>query len=206
MLFEFVRFIRQNSRSLFRKKTAEERIISEKMIIREEVKAAKRKMTDEYIDEQAFVVFGKIEVMPEFINAKILMLYWSMKDELPTHNFIRKWSKTKTILLPVVKGSHMTIKPYSANDEMEKNSLGVMEPQSTKEYLDKVDLVIIPGVAFDKNRRRLGRGKGYYDRYFKHKKFPKWGICFDFQLYHNIPSAAFDVRMDKIITASETIS
>jgi 5-formyltetrahydrofolate cyclo-ligase len=52
----------------------------------------------------------------------------------------------------------------------------------------------------------MGRGKGYYDRYFKSKKVEKWGICYDFQLYDKIPAATFDISMNIVFTPSETIS
>jgi len=66
-------------------------------------------------------------------------------------------------------------------------------------------LVIAPGIAFDRKRRRLGRGKGYYDIYFKDKKMKKWGVAFDFQLLDLVPVANFDIKMNKVFTPSFTI-
>lgn len=205
MIRSILNFIKKNTTPLFVIKRADNNISSEKMLIREEVKESKKLMTDENKKEQATAIHSKIESLQEFISAKTILFYWSMNDEVPTHEFIKKWHNTKTILLPVVKGNHMTIKPYSPENIMEKNKLGVLEPQQVADYLDQVDLAIIPGVAFDRNKRRLGRGRGYYDRYFKNKRFHKWGVCFDFQLYHKIPSASFDIRMDKVITPNEII-
>jgi 5-formyltetrahydrofolate cyclo-ligase len=206
MIRDFFRFVGKNTRSLFKKKTPAEIIISEKMKIRDEVRAAKQKFSEELKSYQSDKILEAIESQPEFMNAKTILMYWSMSDEVATHDFIRKWSGEKTILLPVVKGHHMTLRPFTHKDELTKSEMGMMEPLSTQDYLKKVDLAIIPGMAFDRNKRRLGRGKGYYDRYFKNRNFSKWGICFDFQLYHNIPSASFDIRMDKIITPDEIIA
>jgi 5-formyltetrahydrofolate cyclo-ligase len=83
--------------------------------------------------------------------------------------------------------------------------MGIWEPEAQKEYLKQIDLVIAPGIAFDKNKNRLGRGKGYYDKYFNGKKITKIGVCYDFQLLENIPVEPFDVKMDKIITPNYTI-
>jgi 5-formyltetrahydrofolate cyclo-ligase len=190
---------------LFGKLTPEEKMSSEKYIIRKAVKAEKADMTEEFKKIQSEKVFAKIEKMPEFLTSKTILMYWSMSDELSTHAFIRKWCKQKTILLPVVKGHHLTVKIFSTENEMTENEIKVMEPSQKDEYLKKIELAIIPGVAFDKKKRRLGRGKGYYDRFLKHKGIQKWGVGFDCQLYELIPSAAFDVNMDRIITPEVTI-
>jgi len=206
MLRNFFLFMGKNTRRLFKKRTQAEIIISEKMKIRDEVKEAKHKIADEIKRFQSDQILEKIELQKEFIDAKTVLMYWSMSDEVATHDFIRKWSEEKTILLPVVKGQHMTLRPFSHKENLAKNEMGMMEPLSSQDYLKQVDLAIIPGIAFDRNKRRLGRGKGYYDRYFKNRNFSKWGICFDFQLYHNIPSASFDIRMDRVITPNEIIA
>ena len=72
-----------------------------------------------------------------------------------------------------------------------------------KDYLKKIvkpDLLIIPGLAFGKNGERLGRGKGYYDRYLEHFKGLKIGICFEDQILDKLPMDKFDQRMNIIIT------
>ena len=177
-------------------------VTSEKELIRERIKKKKQQLTDKEKEIEAANVFEKIEALPEFINAHNIMIYWSMPDELPTHNFIIRWSKKKTMLLPVVKGEDMLIKPFSTKEELKQGSLGIWEPDTQKEYLNSIDLVIVPGVAFDRNKSRLGRGKGYYDRYFINKRIVKIGVCFDFQLLESIPIDSFDIKMDKVVTNS----
>ena len=184
---------------LFEKKN---NVISEKELIREKIKKKKQQLTDKEKEIEAANVFEKIEALPEFINAHNIMIYWSMPDELPTHDFIIRWSKKKTMLLPVVKGEDMLIKPFSTKEELKQGSLGIWEPDTQKEYLNSIDLVIVPGVAFDRNKSRLGRGKGYYDRYFINKRIVKIGVCFDFQLLESIPIDSFDIKMDKVVTNS----
>lgn len=177
-------------------------VTSEKELIRERIKKKKQQLTDKEKEIEAANVFEKIEALPEFINAHNIMIYWSMPDELPTHNFIIRWSKKKTMLLPVVKGEDMLIKPFSTKEELKQGSLGIWEPDTQKEYLNSIDLVIVPGVAFDRDKSRLGRGKGYYDRYFINKRIVKIGVCFDFQLLESIPIDSFDIKMDKVVTNS----
>ena len=177
-------------------------VTSEKELIRERIKKKKQQLTDNEKEIEAANVFEKIEALPEFINAHNIMIYWSMPDELPTHDFIIRWSKKKTMLLPVVKGEDMLIKPFSTKEELKQGSLGIWEPDVQKEYLNSIDLVIVPGVAFDRDKSRLGRGKGYYDRYFINKRIVKIGVCFDFQLLESIPIDSFDIKMDKVVTNS----
>jgi 5-formyltetrahydrofolate cyclo-ligase len=191
--------------SFLRNEDENEAIISEKENIRQEIRSLKKNLTDEEKKNSATAVFNKIESRPEFIKAKTILLYWSMPDELPTHDFIKKWCYSKSVLLPVVKGHHMTIRPFSTEAGLAQGDWSVMEPMTGNDYLKMVDLVIVPGIAFDRNKRRLGRGKGYYDRYFKNKKLEKWGICYDFQIYDNIPVASFDITMNKVFTPSEII-
>lgn len=70
---------------------------------------------------------------------------------------------------------------------------------------NEIDLIIVPGVAFDRQRNRLGRGKGFYDRLLSTLNVPKIGISYDFQLKDQIPVEPFDRKMDLIITEKEII-
>lgn len=188
---------------LFHKKQPD--ISLDKHEIREHIRHKKAQISDKEKQIQSAAVFEKIENLTEFQNAQNILVYWSMPDELSTHNFIIKWSRKKQLLLPVVKGDEMLIKPFSSKDELKQGSLGIWEPDVQKEFLHAIDLVIVPGMAFDKDKSRLGRGKGYYDKYFINKNVVKIGVCFDFQLLDKIPTATFDIKMDKVITKSVTI-
>lgn len=82
----------------------------------------------------------------------------------------------------------------------------ILEPTSKKIIdQDNIDVAIIPGVAFDIEKNRMGRGKGYYDKFLKDKKFLKVGICFDYQLLDKIPVEVNDIKMDEIISEKRWI-
>lgn len=146
-------------------------------------------------------ILYKLETTSSFIGAKTILMYYSLKDEVQTHDFVEQWSKTKTILLPVVVGDDLELRIYGGKEELEEGAYHIDEPTGNV-YTDynKIDLVIVPGVAFDLKGNRLGRGKGYYDRLLPQIKAEKIGICFPFQVADNIPTEQFDIRMDKIIT------
>ena len=178
---------------------------SEKTIIRQQVRRRKYQISQEMSIEQSQKTFHKIEQISEFNEAKSVLIYWSMTDELPTHDFIVKWSETKTILLPVIKNDKMYIMPFSSKEKLVVGEYGIWEPDSQIEYIKSIDIAIIPGIAFDRDKNRMGRGRGYYDVYLGNRNIKKWGVGFDFQFYDKIPFESFDIKMDKVFTASFTI-
>ena len=145
---------------------------------------------------------SKVEDLDRFREAKVVLLYWSMEDEVQTHDFVEKWYKSKTILLPCVDGDDLRLRQYTGADCMrEGEQFGIGEPTG-EEYtdLESVDAIIVPGVAFDKEGHRMGRGRGFYDRLLKSTPNAyKIGVCFDFQMVESVPVEPHDVMMDKVV-------
>lgn len=151
---------------------------------------------------QSAEILAALEAHPAFRAATTVLLYHSLKDEVDTHEFIRKWSREKRILLPVVVGDDLELRLYTRPEDLKPGAYGIEEPTGElfTDYAD-IDFIAVPGVAFDRNGNRLGRGKGYYDRLLP--RIPsayKAGICFPFQLVEEVPAEPFDIRMDEIIT------
>ena len=89
---------------------------------------------------------------------------------------------------------------YGKDTDFAVGDFNILEPQN-EPYTGNFDLIVVHGVAFDRQGNRLGRGKGYYDRFLcQHLKVKRIGICFDFQLVDSIPTEPFDIRMDEVIT------
>ena len=154
---------------------------------------------------QSAKILAALEAHPAFRAANTILLYHSLGDEVDTHTFIKKWSSEKRILLPVVVGDDLELRIYTGPDDMTTGSYGIEEPTG-EVFTDyaAIDLIAVPGVAFDRKGNRLGRGKGYYDRLLP--RIPsayKAGICFPFQLVEEVPADSYDVRMDIIITNNE---
>ncbi len=150
-------------------------------------------------------IWEQIERLPEFEQASTLLLYHSLKDEVYTHDFIEKWYKSKCIVLPVVVGDELELRCYTGAEKLATGAYGISEPEGEPftDY-EHIDLAVIPGVAFDLNGNRLGRGKGYYDRFLPLLPHAcKIGVCFPFQLVDSVPAEPFDIRMDIIITTDE---
>ena len=149
------------------------------------------------------LLLSTLEKHPIFRQAQVVMMYCSLSDEVCTHQFIEKWSAEKTILLPVVKGKELELRTFVSFDLMETSTFQIEVPQSDV-FLDfsKIDLIVVPGVAFTPQGFRLGRGGGYYDRFLSRTDImhvPKIGICYPCQLIQQLPVESHDVPMDDVI-------
>jgi 5-formyltetrahydrofolate cyclo-ligase len=176
-----------------------------KNLIRNKMKIMKLQVPDSQKLVDANDVFKKIELMTEFEMAKTVLLYWSLPDELPTHDFVEKWCNSKQIFLPVLDRDEIIVKQFSSQKQMTAGKWGILEPNEKKCFSEKIDLVVVPGVAFDIEKNRLGRGKGYYDRFLSRINTFCIGICYDFQLIKSVPVNSHDVKMNAIITPSKFI-
>jgi 5-formyltetrahydrofolate cyclo-ligase len=178
------------------------KVTEEKKRIRKRIKLLKASLSQQKRFKDSLLIFSEIEKEPNFINATKLLLYWSMDDEVFTHDFIQKWAPFKEIYLPVINGNSLVLRQFTTIDKMKAESrFGIYEPQG-KDFSNwnEIEYAIIPGVAFDINNNRLGRGKGFYDRILNSINAVKMGVCFDFQLIDNVPIEPTDIPMDKVMT------
>lgn len=154
---------------------------------------------------QSAKILAALEAHPAFKAAHTILLYHSLSDEVDTHLFIQKWSKEKQILLPVVVGNELELRIYNHTEKFKIGAYGIKEPIGAAfTNYPTIDLAVVPGVAFDQKGRRLGRGKGYYDRLLPHLSAFKIGICFPFQIIEEVPTEPSDIYMDDIITLKES--
>lgn len=158
--------------------------------------------------EKSERIWKQVEKNSHFMDAQVVLAYWSMDDEVYTHDFIRKWAGEKTILLPCVRGEELEIYYFEGDEKLlPGEGYGILEP--TGKMFQKpgdIDLILVPGIAFDREGNRLGRGKGYYDKILKATPVWKVGVCFDFQVVDSVPLEAHDVKMDEVIFDGDSIS
>ena len=182
--------------------TAGCRDMRDKKTLRREIKLLKDRLSEKDKSRQSDLIWKRLENTERFRQAETILMYWSMPDEVPTHDFILRRCSEKTIVLPVVDGDLLRLRQFSGEQKLKRNAtLNLYEPLGD-DYPDpqNIELAVIPGIAFDRNNQRLGRGKGYYDRLLPDINAYKIGVCFDFQLFDNIPVDKFDVQMDEVIT------
>ena len=174
----------------------------EKSEIRRKIKSMKALMLESEKLEAAQCVFDMLENSAAFMLAEKILMYHSLPDELPTHSFLNKWSGRKKFYLPRVNGVNLEILPYHES-RLELGAFHIEEPTGNDTVdADDIELVVVPGVAYDEAGNRLGRGKGFYDRLLSSIKATKVGVAFDFQMVESIPAEEHDVTMDIVISPS----
>ena len=150
-------------------------------------------------------IMMQLEDLDVFKNAHHILFYYSCNGEVDTTYLIKKYIDTKQLYLPVIKGkSHFQAIPIKRPLDLKKGFEGVPEPTDVEPnsvYDNKIELVITPGVAFDKHGNRIGMGKGYYDRYFEYNnKSKKIALAYEEQMVDSIPKDTYDVPVDTIVT------
>ena len=172
----------------------------DKKELRAHIKTLKKQHSKEQLQEQSKQILAKLERHPDFAKAETVMLYSALPDEVQTQTFLEKWRLKKKIILPTVVGDDIIPVEYGKDTTFAVGDFNILEPQN-EPYTGSFDLIIVPGVAFDRKGNRIGRGRGYYDRFLcQHLDVKRIGICFDFQLVDEVPSEPFDIRMDEVLT------
>ena len=150
--------------------------------------------------------------LKKLINANNLKtaLYYSINNEVNLESFIKFMrSKKQMILLPVIErtNSHLVFKEWKLGEKLIPGKFRVKIPQDNKIQFPRI--LVIPMLAFDKNKNRLGYGGGYYDRTIsfleQRNNIMKFGVAFDEQESDFVPTGRFDKKMDVIITQSRII-
>jgi len=178
-----------------------------KQKIRSKILGRLKAQKEEDRNRKSRIIKEKLLRRQFFRKAKTVMFYIAFGKEVDTTEMLKEAKKLgKIVTVPVCKNNKVTIRPCILDDnaKFKKGPYGICEP-STKRFisLKELDLVVVPGVAFDKKGNRLGRGKGCYDRFLNRlpKETPSIGLAFDFQILPSIPAKAHDVSVNKVIFA-----
>ncbi|MCM1034375.1 MAG: 5-formyltetrahydrofolate cyclo-ligase [Paludibacter sp.] len=160
----------------------------------------RRILTKEQVDLCSQEVTEQILNCPIFKKAQHVMLYYPIHNEINTMRIISK-APEKTFYLPVTHRKSIEIRRYDGEENLKRGRYGIPEPQ-TPTFRGAPDIIIVPGVAFDIQLHRMGRGGGYYDRFLrKYKNCKKIGVGYAFQVIENLPTDRHDVMLDQLITA-----
>ena len=188
--------------------TANDEIMAQKKQLRREMRQRKAALTPEQKLAEAQVVFSAVEQMPEFRHADSVLFYYSLPDELPTHEMVQRWLEAgKNIYLPRVVGDDLEIVPYHGAQSLDDNNkFHIGEPVGDAVDASCLELIIVPAVALDAKRNRLGRGKGFYDRLLSTISCPTIGVVCDFQLVDEVPVEPHDRPLDCVVTSDGVIA
>lgn len=175
----------------------------DKSEIRRRMRELKRAVPPEEKLRRSERIMHLLEQTREFREARVVLAYWSMPDEVQTHGFVERWYREKTLLLPCVDGDDLRLRQYTGPQCMKDGpQFGIGEPTG-EEWTDlgAVELIVVPGVAFDRQNNRMGRGRGFYDRLLKSTPNAlKVGVAYDFQILDHIPTEPHDVKMDLVVS------
>ena len=146
-----------------------------------------------------------------FRQGQLIMIYMSLPSEVETSTLaVKAWAEGKQIAVPRVDWNRQRMEPVEINSlDIDVTTVkGVREPCEGKVVpLDLIDVVIIPGMAFDRRGFRVGRGRGFYDRFLAQQAFKgvRCAVCFHEQIIDHVPTETHDIPMDLIVTDQEVI-
>jgi 5-formyltetrahydrofolate cyclo-ligase len=174
----------------------------EKKALRREIRQRKQLVSEVEKARLSHLLCQQVEALPEWQEARTVLLYHALGDEVSTQDLLQRWAGQKTLLLPVVDGDDLLLKPYQPQAAMTPNRWDILEPTTDTEVFSDyqaIALALIPGMAFDADGHRLGRGKGYYDRLLPRLSCPTIGICFPFQKVEKIPVEPWDIPVQRVL-------
>ncbi len=195
--------------SQFRSETA-----AKKQAIRQAAHDNRRAQANK--DEVSATITARFMELPEYHNAETVMFYVDVRDEVRTrHALPTAIASGKRIVIPYCVEGELELFHLQAMEELDVGMYRILEPREELRKLDSkrlrptdLDLVMVPGVAFDRQGGRAGHGKGYYDKLLEHARpdAPLIALAFESQMFPEIPCEPHDIYMDKVVTESATYS
>ncbi|OPJ55235.1 5-formyltetrahydrofolate cyclo-ligase [Alkalithermobacter paradoxus] len=179
---------------------------------RKKVLALRKKQNADEITQNSSLIFDNLCSIREFEDSNTVMVYLDFNNEVKTDKIIKHLlSLNKRVLIPITILKTKELIPSQIMDienETFISTFGIREPK--REFIRKVnkneiDLVIVPGVAFDKNGYRLGYGGGFYDKFLSDLNCITVGIAFEFQIFDCIPKEDHDIKLDYIVSEKRVI-
>ena len=185
----------------------------EKKIIRNQILKSKEELDKTILKSYSDSIINKLYNTNYYKSAKTIMTFISFGAEVDTHEFIKESiKKGKRIVVPITvpETKQLKLSEVLNFDELEIGFYNILTPKEEFiRYVDpsEVDLIIVPGVAFDKCGYRIGYGGGYYDRFLSNlDHVTKISLAFNMQLIDKIPRDHFDIPVNYIITEKEIIN
>lgn len=174
--------------------------------LRETIRARLKSVSEEDIAWKSYLICDHVQKQPEWQNARIVGLFASLPTE-PVVEFL--WDNiratAKKVCYPKVNGENLSLILVNDPSELVISRWQLREPTPREPTLlspDKIDVILVPGLAFSLAGERLGRGGGFYDRLFARDimRAYKIGVCFEMQSFPELPMESHDITLDAVIT------
>ncbi len=161
-------------------------------------------------ERKSKLIVGRLVSLGEYSKAKTILTYVSMDEEVSTRELIpRAISDGKCVVVPAVSHDEktMTLHEIKSPEELGPGYRGINEPKNrgTCFECERIDLAIVPGLAFDKRGNRLGRGKGMFDKLFAAAGCIRIALAFDFQVVGEVPVEAYDVPVHFVVSENRIL-
>jgi len=174
--------------------------------IRKKFLEKRGKINKEENKEKAEIIKEKLFSLEEYKKAKTVMFYVSFGSEVFTHDMVEEALKDKTVIVPKIVEFEIVPCRIDNFTELEPGKYRILEPvDCSKEQKNNIDIILVPGIAFDKRGYRIGYGKGYYDRLLKRLNAKRIALCFDTQIIDKVPDEDHDEKMDIIVSEKKII-
>jgi len=179
--------------------------MNEKTELRKQIIEKRSRLLPEEVEQKSEKIISILFATDSFRRAKVVMFYVDMRNEVITKKaIVETLTQGKRVVVPrVKKGYGLLAIEIKSLEELQLGTFGVLEPPERDEIcLEEIDLVVVPGVAFDKRGYRIGYGGGYYDNFLPKLKTdtPKIAVAFEMQIVAQLPAEPHDVKVDAIIT------
>ena len=181
--------------------------LSAKKELRQRLRKILAEVLPDELETKSLRVCHRLFEQPEYIKAEVVMVFLALPAETDTSPIVlRAWQDRKRVLAPKVSWSQRRMMPVeirSLADDLAISHMGIREPVSGIPFpVSMIDLVIVPGLGFDDYGNRLGRGRGFYDRFLAHPEFTgvACGIAFEEQVTASVPVGPLDRTVDMLVT------
>jgi 5-formyltetrahydrofolate cyclo-ligase len=172
--------------------------------------AAARRAAQPDPDGASRLIFERLAAMPEYVAASAVMFYADVRTEVRTRWFFASaWNAGKKVIVPFCTAGEIELFELNDLDELSPGTMGVPEPRAELRGLadrrvepSQLDLIVVPGLAFDLRGGRLGYGQGYYDRFLGRTRPDalRIAVCYECQLFSEVPALPHDSPVDGLIT------
>lgn len=179
--------------------------MTEKTLIRKEVFKRRKNASLENLDKWSLQIRNQVVQTDAYKKANTIYTYVAYNREVETRGIIEQaWKDGKQVAVPRVEGDVMNFYLIQSFDELEPGCMGIPEPVTNVPAMDEMALMIMPGVAFDAKKNRIGYGGGYYDKYLEaHTGLCRLAVAFELQFMKSVPTEPTDICPEMIITESK---
>ena len=181
-----------------------------KLDLKRRLRAERIQMSERVVREKSLRIYRRLIDMPAYQLARCIACYVSTKNEVDTKTVIQKAiGGGKQVGVPVTReDGDMDFQAIEGLNDLRPVHYGLREPVPDPQKVllpHTIDLILIPGIAFDRRGHRIGSGGGYYDRFLARTEAVRIGLSYGFQIIERVPAEPHDVKMDLIITENEVM-